>query len=80
MDPLKEKPISYSLPYITGSTYAIWWGTGIDFSHLSFVTTPLYNSLDAGIIFKFNYTVNRELFHVGPMRGGSLLTSLNYIS
>lgn len=39
---MKEKPNTWSLPYVTGQTYNVWWGTGIDFSHLSISTTPLY--------------------------------------
>ena len=80
MEPMKEKPNTWSLPFITGEIYSIWWGTGIDFSHLSISASPLYSSDDKGIIFKFNYTQNRELFRVGPMRGGVKLTALNYIS
>ena len=29
MEPKKEKPYSWSLPFITGKIYNIWWGTGI---------------------------------------------------
>ena len=80
MEPKKQKPLTWSLPFITGEMYNIWWGTGIDFSHLSIFTTPLYTPEDKGIIFKFNYSQNREKFNVGPMRGGVKLTSYNYTS
>jgi hypothetical protein len=42
MEPKKEKALTWALPFITGQMYNIWWGTGIDFSHLSIFTTPLY--------------------------------------
>jgi hypothetical protein len=81
MEPEVETPYTWSLPYITGRTYQIWWGTGIDFTHLSIYTSPNFPSTDPGIIFKFNYTQNRELFNVGPMRGGAYqLSSLDYIN
>ncbi len=56
MEPKLEKSYSYGLPFITGRIYNIWWGTGIDFTHLSITTTSLFTESDAGIIFKFNYT------------------------
>jgi hypothetical protein len=34
------------------------------------VASELFNSADQSIIFKFNYTENRELFEIGPMQGG----------
>ena len=60
--PKKEKAHAWSLPYLTGNTYNVWWGTGVDFSHMALFTTPLFSDADDGIIFKFNYTQNRELF------------------
>jgi len=59
MEPKKEKTNAWSLPYLTGNTYNVWWGSGLDFSHIAIFTTPLYNAQDSGIIFKFNYTANR---------------------
>ena len=58
----KEKGNAWSLPYLTGNIYNVWWGVGLDFSHLSLFTTPLYNEQEDGVIFKFNYTLNRELY------------------
>lgn len=68
------------MPYVTGQIYQIWWGTGLDFSHLSISTSPLYSQNDDGVIFKFNYTLNRELYYIGPMRGGQPLKSINYLA
>lgn len=43
MEPKKEKKFSYSLPYISGRIYNIWFGTGIDFTHLAMDTNYLYD-------------------------------------
>lgn len=40
-----EKPYSWSLPFVTGNIYQVWWGeynTITDYSHMSISTTPLY--------------------------------------
>lgn len=57
--PTIEKPNSYSLPYVTGNVYQIWWDAGIDYDHLSIFTTPIYTANDLGIVFKIPYTLNR---------------------
>ena len=78
---MKEAPNTWSMPYITGRIYNIWWGTGIDFTHLSIYTSPIYNPADLGIIFRFNYSENRQKYNVGPMRGGvKKLTALDYFT
>jgi hypothetical protein len=74
-----EKPKTWSLPFITGNIYAIWWGSGLDFTNVAISSTSLFTSNDNGVIFKFNYTINRETYHVGPMRGGQPFTTLNFI-
>ena len=76
----KDKANAYALPFITGMTYQIWWGTGIDFTHLSIVTTPNFPATDKGIIFKFNNSLNRQLYEIGPMRAKKALTKLDFIS
>lgn len=78
----KDKAETYALPFVMGNIYNIWWGIGIDFSHLSIVTTPLMaGKLTESVIFKFNYTQNREFYNIGPMIGGArTLTQLDYIS
>lgn len=60
--------------------YQIWWGTGMDFEHMSIEPSKLLSPTDQGIIFKFNYTFNRESFKIGPMRGGLKLTAMDYIT
>lgn len=57
--PVIEKQNSWSLPFITGMTYQIWWTDNLDFNHLSLTTTPLYSEKEPGVIFKFPYTINR---------------------
>lgn len=58
-EPMLEKPNAWSLPFVTGQIYQVWWGTGLDFSHLSISSSPLFTASDAAVIFKFNYTLNR---------------------
>lgn len=40
--PKKELADAWGIPFIAGKIYNIWWGTGIDFSHLSLVSTARY--------------------------------------
>jgi len=56
MEPHVESAYTWSMPYITGRIYQIWWGSGIDFTHLSIYTAPNFTPTDKGIIFKFNYS------------------------
>lgn len=82
MEPKFEKKYTWALPFITGRIYNIWWGTGIDFTYLDTFTSPSYLESEKGIIFKFNYSDNRELYRVGPMVGGvgpSLLNKASYV-
>lgn len=68
--PTVEKPQSWSLPFITGMAYQIWWSNNADFNHLSLTTTPMYGPDEPGVVFKFPYTINRQMYSVGPMRSG----------
>jgi hypothetical protein len=79
MQPKAEKPFSWGLPYITGRIYNIWWGSGVDFLHLAAFTSPTFAPADKGIIFKFNYSANRELYNVGPIVGKAPLLAANYV-
>jgi hypothetical protein len=56
MEPKKDKPEAYSMAYIAGRTYNIWWLTGLDFTHLAMDISKLYKDTDPAIVFKFNYT------------------------
>jgi hypothetical protein len=66
----KTLPKTYALPYITGNIYNIWWLTGLDFDHLSMFSSYSLTTNDLGIRFKFNYTLNREMYDIGPIRPG----------
>ena len=79
IDPRIYRPKTWVLPFLTGTTYNIWWGTGIDFSHISIFTTTLFTPTDKSIVFNFNYTQNRDSFRVGPLRGMKKLSGMNYI-
>lgn len=59
---------TFSLPYITDRMYNVWWGTGIDFKHVSMVASHLFTVTDKAVLFKFNYTDNRELYEIRPVR------------
>jgi len=61
---------TYALPFITGNIYNIWWLTGLDFDHLSIFSSSTLTTNDLGIRFKFNYTLNREMYDIGPIRPG----------
>jgi hypothetical protein len=78
MEPHVEKPYTWAIPFITGRIYNIWWGNGIDFSHLAVVTSPTFVPADKGIIFKFNYSENRESYRIGPMVGKVPLVEANF--
>jgi len=78
-EPKKDGKHLWSLPYVVGRTYQVWWGLGADFKHLSIGSTRFYTSDLPGVIFKFNYTENREVFDIGPFRGGKKLVPADYI-
>lgn len=50
---------TYSLPFVSGRVYNLWWLTGLDFDHLTFESSRTLLDTDKGIVFKFNYTLNR---------------------
>lgn len=54
-----DQPKTYAMPYIAGRVYNIWWLTGLDFNHLSMSSSSYLKDTDPGIVFKFNYTLNR---------------------
>lgn len=81
MEPKGEKKQSYGLPFITGKIYNIWWGTGVDFTHMSVVSSSLFTAQDMGVLFKFNYSASREMYDVWLNRGGQqTFTNLDMIS
>lgn len=68
MDAMKSAKKTYAMPYIAGKIYNIWWHTGLDFDHLSVSSSYYMKPTDPSIIFKFNYTLNRELYEIQPSR------------
>jgi hypothetical protein len=50
---------SYSMPYIAGRIYNIWWLTGLDFDRLSMTSSYYMQPSDPAVRFRFNYTLNR---------------------
>jgi hypothetical protein len=56
MEPMEAQKWSYSLPFVAGRTYNVWWLTGLDFTHLNVDVSKHFVDTDPGIIFKFNYT------------------------
>lgn len=55
---------SWALPFIVGQYYNIHWRNGIDFEHMAFQTSELWQE-NEGIVLRFNYTDAREYFKVG---------------
>lgn len=48
--------------------YNIWWLTGLDFDNVQMTSSRYLTDSDPAIIFKFNYTLHREAFDIGPDR------------
>lgn len=65
-----DHKFAYSVAFVAGRIYNIWWHTGLDFSHLHIEISQFFNDSDPAIIFKFNYTQNRELFEIGQWVNG----------
>lgn len=63
-----DNPKTYALPYIAGRIYNIWWLTGLDFDGLLMTSSSYLKETDPAIMFKFNYTLHREAFDIGPIR------------
>jgi hypothetical protein len=57
-----DRKQAYSLAFVAGRVYNIWWLTGLDYDHLNIDVSTFFEDTDPAIIFKFNYTQTRELF------------------
>jgi hypothetical protein len=74
-----DKAKVWALPFVMGNTYNVWWNQGIDFTHMAIAPSLYFNSSDpAGLVLRFNYTENRELFEIANMISGTL--QLPYVS
>jgi hypothetical protein len=60
---------AFSTSFVTGNIYDIRWHQ--DFTHLAMIASgqQQQSASDLGILFRFNYTDNRELFEIGKMKG-----------
>lgn len=57
MEPMSEdQRRSYSVAFVAGRVYNIWWLTGLDFTHVNVDVSQKFVDSDPAIIFKFNYT------------------------
>ena len=65
----KVIPGSYTMYYIAGTIYNIWWHSGLDFKRLTLDAGGLYDDQAPAVIFKFNYTLNRELYDITDRSG-----------
>lgn len=70
-----NSPKTYAMPYIAGRIYNIWWLTGLDFDGLQMTSSSYLKETDPAVLFKFNYTLNREAFDIGAVRPHYPLTS-----
>lgn len=70
-----NSPKTYAMPYIAGRIYNIWWLTGLDFDGLQMTSSSYLKDTDPAVLFKFNYTLNREAFDIGPSRPHYPLTA-----
>ena len=76
----KVRPASYTTYYMDGRIYNIWWHTGIDFKSLSINVGALNDDNAPAIIFKFNYTLNRELYDITDRYGRILQGTFKNVS
>ena len=60
----KDIPKSWAMPFATNKYYNVHWKWGVDFTHVSLAPSRLWDSND-GIVLRFNYTDDRELFEIG---------------
>lgn len=79
MDAMKSYPRTYAMPYIAGRLYNIWWLTGLDFDSLSMTSSLYMKPTDPAVRFRFNYTLNRELYEIAPVRPGQPLGYNPYV-
>ena len=72
----KDKGYGWSLPFITGKAYNIWWGDGVDWRHMAIETPPQKDDWsNGGIIFKFNNTQQREFYRVSFRQGTGVIST-----
>lgn len=72
MEPMVDYKKTYSLAFAAGRVYNIWWLTGLDYTHLSIDVSQFFTDADPAIVFRFNYTQNREFFEIGHFVNGQV--------
>jgi len=58
----KNRQKSFAMPYVMGSTYNLWWLTGLDFTTMSVFPSKYMLDGEDAVILRFNYTTSRELY------------------
>lgn len=75
-----DRKRSYSIAFVAGRVYNIWWLTGLDFTHLNVDVSQKFVDSDPAIIFKFNYTEHREYFELGQLINGQISGNLTSVT
>lgn len=57
-----DKPQDWAAPFVLDNFYDVWWNQGIDFDSVSVMPSVYFTPTDKAVIFRFNYTLNRELY------------------
>ena len=60
----KDWKNSFAIPFVTGNSYNIHWGDGMEFNQINIVPSYVWKTNDKPIILRFNYTTKRETFNV----------------
>jgi len=71
-----EQMNTWSLPFVSGYTYSVFWSTGLDWTSLTVNPSFYFRSTDDAFILRFNYTTSRELFDIGKILAGRMQTPL----
>lgn len=59
-----DTPDSWGWTFATGYTYHVHYLTGLDFMHVTFQPSPVYNPKDLPIVLRFNHSDIRESYNV----------------
>ena len=65
------------MPFITGKTYNLHWLDGLDFDELIINPYNYFETTDKAVVFRFNYSDNREVFEVCRNYGSRRSCSTN---
>lgn len=62
---------SWAMPFATNQYYNVHWKLGVDFTHMAIAPSRLWDEND-GVVLRFNYTEERELYDILKIYGGSI--------